>query len=209
MEMKSGPGFAGPVMDTSYLQRVRVNPVLRAWVGAPGGTGTQPLTTEGTTMAELTPLDEKLGEVLGLARAAQDGATKVAGMEGADEFRDRLERMKQEAAETERRTDELVDSLEGRKTAIREKASETKSEATKMMQTYLGGEEEALDGFEFLTMAEAGELGHWEIVQRMSRTVGDQRAGELADWAVEVQRRHFETVRMSSLELAEAEVSGS
>ena len=43
-----------------------------------------------------------------------------------------------------------------------------------MMKTYLEDEEEALDGFEFLTMAEAGELGHWEIVQTMAKTVGDR-----------------------------------
>jgi hypothetical protein len=159
-------------------------------------------------VAELTPLDEKLGEVLGLAQAAQEATSKVAGMEGADDFRQTLEQMRDEAAETERRTDELVDSLEGRKTAIREKASETKSEAAEMMKTYLSGEEEALDGFEFLTMAEAGELGHWEIVQRISQTVSDEDATELAAWAVQVQRRHLETVRESSLELAEAEARG-
>ena len=135
-------------------------------------------------MADLTPLDEKLGEVLGLAQAAQDATEKVAGMEGADAFKDKLAQMREEAVETERRTDELVDGLEGKKTAIREKAAETKSEAKEMMQTYLEGEEEALDGFEFLTMAEAGELGHWEIVKTMSETVGEQQVTELADWAV-------------------------
>src|SRR3712207_8609573 len=50
---------------------------------------------------------------------------------------------------SERRTDALVDTLEGRKTAIRDKARETKGEAVDMMRTYLEGEEEALDGFEF------------------------------------------------------------
>ena len=159
-------------------------------------------------MAELTPLDEKLGEVLGLAQAAQEATSKVAGMEGADDFKERLERMQQEAEETERRTDALVDSLEGRKTAIREKARETKGEATDMMKTYLADEEEALDGFEFLTMSEAGELGHWEIVQKMSETLGEREVSELADWAVGVQRRHFETVRESSLELAVEEANG-
>ena len=153
-------------------------------------------------MAEMTPLDEKLGEVLGLAQAAQEATTKVAGLEGAEEFRSRLERMSQEAAETERRTDELVASLDGKKTAIREKAADTKSEAKEMMRTYLAEEEEALDGFEFLTMAEAGELGHWEIVQKMGQTIGEQQVTELADWAVGVQRKHFERVREASLELA-------
>jgi hypothetical protein len=159
-------------------------------------------------MAELTPLDEKLGEVLGLAQAAQEATTKVAAMEGAEDFRSRLEQMRDEAAETERRTDELVDSLEGRKTAIREKAAETKSEAKEMMKTYLAGEDEALDGFEFLTMAEAGELGHWEIVKTMGDTLGDEQVSRLAEWAVGVQRKHFDEVRESSLELATAEVSG-
>jgi hypothetical protein len=156
-------------------------------------------------MAELTPLDEKLGEVLGLAKAAQDATEQVSGMEGADDFREQLDRMRSEAEETERRTDALVESLEGRKTAIREKAQETKSEAAEMLQAYLEGEQEALDGFEFLTMAEAGELGHWEIVQTMGQTIGDGDVVELAGWAVEVQRRHFDGVRESSLELARAE----
>jgi hypothetical protein len=159
-------------------------------------------------MAELTPLDEKLGEVLGLAQAAQEATTKVAGMEGAEEFEERLDQMKREAAETERRTGELVDSLEGKKTAIRDKAAETKSEAKEMMQTYLAEEEEALDGFEFLTMAEAGELGHWEIVKTMSDTLGENQVSQLADWAVGVQRKHFDTVRESSLELAASEARG-
>jgi hypothetical protein len=159
-------------------------------------------------MAELTPLDEKLGEVLGLAQAAQEATTKVAGMEGADEFRSRLEQMGSEAAETARRTDELIDSLEGRKTAIRDKAAETKSEAKEMMQTYLADEEEALDGFEFLTMAEAGELGHWEIVRTISEVMGDEQTSRLAEWAVDVQSRHFEAVRQSSLELAASEARG-
>jgi hypothetical protein len=159
-------------------------------------------------MADLTPLDEKLAEVLGLAQAAQDTTAHVAGMEGADDFREQLEGMGEEAAETERRTDAHVDALEGRKTAIREKAQETKKEAAEMREAYLEGEEEALDGFEFLTMAEAGELGHWEIVQAMAKTVGDDSVSKLADWAVPVQRRHFDGVRASSLKLAEDEARG-
>jgi hypothetical protein len=157
-------------------------------------------------MAELTPLDEKLGEVLGLAQAAQDATKQVSGMEDAEDFDEQLERMRAEAEETERRTDRLVDSLDGKKTAIREKARETKSEAVDMMKTYLAGEDEALDGFEFLSMAEAGELCHWEIVQTMADTLSLDDVSELADWAVEVQRGHIETVRAASLELAQQEV---
>jgi hypothetical protein len=104
--------------------------------------------------------------------------------------------------------DELVGSLDGRKTSIREKAAETKSEAKEMMKTYLAGEDEALDGFEFLTMAEAAELGHWEIVKTMGDTLGDEQVSKLAGWAVGVQRKHVDEVRESSLQLAADEVRG-
>ena len=156
-------------------------------------------------MPELTPLDEKLGEVLGLAQAAQAATKQVSSMEGADAFEQDLGRMHKEASETERRTGDLIDTLEGRKTAIRKKARETKTEATEMMKTYLGGEEEALDGFEFLSMAEAGELCHWEIVDKMSDVLGEARVRELAGWAVGVQRDHVKTVRKASLALAKQE----
>lgn len=153
-------------------------------------------------MAELTPLDEKLAEVLGLAQAAQQATSQVAGLEDAAEFKASLDKMSEQAAETERRTDAYIDTLEGRKTAIRDKARETKSEAVEMMKTYLAGEEEALDGFEFLSMAEAGELCHWEIVQTIAGKAGEADAKALADWAVDVQRAHVEGVREAYLGLA-------
>ena len=87
-------------------------------------------------------------------------------------------------------------------------ARETKAEATDMMKTYLDGEVEALDGFEFLSMAEAGELCHWEIVEKMSGTIGAGDVQQLATWAVGVQREHVETVRRASLELAAHEATG-
>jgi len=43
-------------------------------------------------MADLTPLDEKLAEVLGLAQAAQAATTHVAKMDGAEEFQADLDR---------------------------------------------------------------------------------------------------------------------
>ena len=156
-------------------------------------------------MAELTPLDEKLAEVLGLAQAAQDTVSQVAKMEDADKFASDLERMNREASETEQRTTSLIETFEGKKTAILEKAREVKGEAAEMRDAYLADEEEALDGFEFLTMAEAGELGHWEIVKAIGETIGDARVTGLADWAGGVQGKQFEGVRRAAVELAKEE----
>ena len=157
-------------------------------------------------MADLGPLDEKLGEVLGLAQAAQVATRRVSAMEDAEDFAEDLRRMGEQAADTQRRTDDLIDGLDGRKTAIREKARETRTEAADMMKTYLGGEEEALDGFEFLSMAEAGELCHWEIVERMAEKLGDDEVRTLAGEVLAIQREHVEAVRRAYLALAAEEV---
>jgi hypothetical protein len=157
-------------------------------------------------MAELTKLESKIGEVLGLAQAAQAATRKVAKLEGADdELVALLDRMHDEAAETERRCEEVASSRDGKKTAIAEQARETKNEAGEMLSTYLAGEDEALDGLEFLTMAEAGEVGHWEIVGVMARKASDEDVLALAEWATPIQQRHLDDVRTASLRLAEEE----
>jgi hypothetical protein len=160
-------------------------------------------------MAELTTLEAKLGEVTGLAMAAQDLTKKVAKLveeEGEHEdLVEALEGMRNEAAETERRCTEVAEGLDGKKTAVLEKARETKQEASKMASTYLGDDSDALDGFEFMTMAEAGEVGHWSIVDRLARKAGKSELQELAAWAQPIQQRHFDQTLKGSLELAESE----
>jgi hypothetical protein len=156
-------------------------------------------------MAELTTLETKLGEVLGLAMAAQDSTQKVkklAQEEGNDELVRRLERIHQEAAETEERCAEVAEGLDGKKTAVLEKAREVKREASEMMSTYLGDDADALDGFEFLTMAEAGEVGHWAIVGVLSRRAGDEKLQRLVEWARPIQERHLREAMEGSIKLA-------
>jgi hypothetical protein len=153
-------------------------------------------------MAELTVLEEKLAEVIGLAMAAQGATEKVAGLTKDGELGEKLERMHDEARETEERGTALADELDGKKTAVLEKARETKGEATEMMSTYLGDDADALDGFEFLTMAEAGEVGHWTVLAALNERAGDQRLQELIDWALPIQERHFEDVKAGSVKLA-------
>ena len=109
-------------------------------------------------MAELTELEEKLAEVMGLAQAAQGLTKKVGGMVEDERLAGMLDRMGEEAAETEERCTQLADELDGKKTALQEKARETKQEAESMAKDYLGDDADALDGFEFMIMAEGGEL---------------------------------------------------
>ncbi|MDX6610575.1 MAG: hypothetical protein QOF85_2500 [Solirubrobacterales bacterium] len=153
-------------------------------------------------MAELTTLEEKLAEVLGLAQAAQGATEKVEGLVEDESVAATLRQMREEAEETERRCAELADNRDGKKTAILEKAQETKGEATEMMSTYLSGDSDGLDGFEFLTMAEAGEVGHWAVLGKLNEAAGEQELSELVDWALPIQERHFDEAKDCSLKLA-------
>jgi hypothetical protein len=122
-------------------------------------------------MAELTPLDGKLGEVLGLAQLRRKRRPMSPGWKppnnSAINSTDRLAGGSQDGDSSARAGDED------------------------------GGRGDAPDlprgGFEFQTMAEAGELGHWEIVQTTGKTVGEDEVAQLADWAVEIQREHGRT----------------
>jgi hypothetical protein len=156
-------------------------------------------------MAELTTLEEKLAEVTGLAMAAQGAGEKVSGLVEDQGLRQRLERMVAEAKETEERCTRLAEGMDGKKTAVLEKARETKQEATEMMRTYLGSDADGLDGFEFLTMAEAGEVGHWEVLGVLGQKAGRFEVQELVEWAVPIQKRHFREARDGSLKLAAEE----
>ena len=153
-------------------------------------------------MAELTVLEEKLSEVMGLAQAAQDATVKVEGLVEDEEIAASLERMREEAAETAHRCEAVAENRDGKKTAILEKARETKSEASEMMSTYLGDDADGLDGFEFLTMAEAGEVGHWAVLGKLNESAGESEIEELVEWALPIQEGHFSEVKERSLELA-------
>ena len=156
-------------------------------------------------MAELTVLETKLAEVIGLAQAAQGTGEKVSGLLDDNDLKSELDRMQKEAEETERRGTKLAENLDGKKTAILDKARETKQEATEMMRTYLGEDADGLDGFEFLTMAEAAEVGHWEVLGVLGDKAGKPDVQELVQWATPIQQRHFETARQGSLKLAAEE----
>jgi hypothetical protein len=156
-------------------------------------------------MAELTNLETKVAEVIGLAQAARGATEKIEQLVEDDELKETLQRMREEAIGTEERTTSVAESFDGKKTAILEKARETKQDATEMMQTYLGDDADGLDGFEFLTMAEAGEAGHWEILGTMNEQARNTELEQVIQWATPIQQRHFEEARRGSLQLAAEE----
>ena len=159
-------------------------------------------------MAELTQLESKVGEVLGLAQAAQEATRKVktlAQKEKQTDLVQQLNQIAQEAKETAQRVTQVAGSFQGKKSAINQEAREVKQKASDMMQTYLDEEADALDGFEFLTMAEAGEIGHWRVLGEMSRKAGHAELQNVVEWVTPIQERHFEQALGGALTLAAEE----
>jgi hypothetical protein len=158
-------------------------------------------------MATLSNLESKLAEVLGLAMAAQDAAHEVRGMLGSEHepLAKKLAQAREDARETQRRCTALASSFKGKKTAILDEARAVKREATEMRDAYLADEDDPLDGFEFLTMAEAGEVGHWSIVAKLNERAGIDELRKLTDWALPIQQRHLQEVLDGSLKLAAEE----
>src|SRR3954468_15385850 len=158
-------------------------------------------------MAELTHLEEKLAEVTGLAMAAEAAGGKIAKLTGekAADLAQTLQRMAKEESETADRCQEVASSFEGKKTAILDEAREVKKKATEMMSTYLDDDADAVVGFEFLTMAEAAEVGHWSVLQTMNEAAGNDQVRELVTWAMPIQERHFQDVLQGSRKLAAEE----
>jgi hypothetical protein len=66
-------------------------------------------------MAELTVLEEKLAEVLGLAMAAQGATGKIRDMTDDEDLLQTLDRMREEAEQTEERCIALADDLDERR----------------------------------------------------------------------------------------------
>jgi hypothetical protein len=163
---------------------------------------------ERRSVAELTKLESKLGEVVGLAMAAQAATrevSKLARAEGRRGVAEMLKRMQEEAKQAERRGKEAAATFEGKKSAIFKEARETKQKAGEMMAIYLDEESDTLDGLEFLTMAEAGEVGHWEILARLNKRSRNAEVKEVTSWGLALQKRHLSDVRASSLQIADAE----
>ena len=155
-------------------------------------------------MATLTHLDEKLAEVLGLAQAAQLATKRVATLarkENETELVELMQRMGDQAAKIEQRCDVVARQREGARTAITKTARATKAEVAGFMKTYLE-DAEALDGLEFLSMAEAGEMAHWEILATLNKTAKDRSVADLVKFALPLQQDHVTTVREHSLRLA-------
>jgi hypothetical protein len=156
-------------------------------------------------MAELTNLETKLGEVIGLAMAAQAATERVEKLTDDRQLAAALKKMRKEAEQAEKDGTAVAASINGKKSKILAEARTVKTKGATMMKTYLERGSDDLDGFEFLTMAEAGEVGHWSVLETLNRQARHPGVKQLVKTHLPIQKRHLKDVMAASLSLAAKE----
>ena len=147
-------------------------------------------------MADKEMIEEKIGEALGLEKAAQK-AVEVLDSRGLlkAEHMKKLSKMKEEASKQEQQMEELVQKLSESDELDSEKiegtANETAEKASKIMETYLGEDPDTQEALEFLCLAEGGEVIHYEVLTSIAKNVTNKKFGTTVRAYLEARTRSF------------------
>lgn len=147
-------------------------------------------------MADIEMIQEKIGEAIGLEKAAQKAVQDLdsRGLLKSQQMK-RLSKMKDEAGQQEEEMQTLVEDLvesEGfDDSKIEAKAEETAEKAAKIMETYLGEDPDTQEALEFLCLAEGGEVTHYEVLASVAKDVKSKRFGTKVRAILKEEKRHL------------------
>jgi ferritin-like metal-binding protein YciE len=147
-------------------------------------------------MADTEMIQEKIGEAIGLEKAAQK-AVEDLDSRGLlkPEHMQNLSKMKDEASEQEQQMERLVQELTESDgfdaSTIEEKAQETAEKASKIMETYLGEDPDTQEALEFLCLAEGGEVTHYEVLTSVAKEVKNKKFGTRVRAILKEEQRHL------------------
>ena len=148
------------------------------------------------SMADQEMIQEKIGEALGLEKAAQK-AVKDLDSRGLlkPEHMKKLSKMREEASQQEEEMQDIVKDLVETdgfdQETIDEKAEETAEKVSKMMKTYLGEEPDTQEALEFLCLAEGGEVTHYEVLNSVAKDVKNKKFGTKVRSILSEEKRHL------------------
>jgi hypothetical protein len=157
------------------------------------------------TPPPLTNLETKLGEVIGLAMAAQGGTDKIAKLVTDRDLKRQLKTMKSEAAEAEQGGTAVAASIASNNSSIHKYTTYVEKKATKKMTTYLDRSADGKDGYPFLEIAEAAEVGHWTVLEELNKQAKHAGVKQLTKVQIPIQRRHLKEAMAGSVKLAAKE----
>lgn len=148
-------------------------------------------------MADQEMIQEKIGEALGLEKAAQKAVKDLdsRGLLKPEQMK-KISKMKEEASQQEDEMEDLVKDLVESdgfdQDTIDEKAEETAQKASKMMEIYLGDEPDTQEALEFLCLAEGGEVTHYEVLNSVSKDVKNKKFGTKVKSILKEEKRHLD-----------------
>ena len=148
-------------------------------------------------MANKEMIQEKIGEALGLEKAAQKAVEQLdsRGLLKPEHMK-KLSKMKEEAGKQEQEMEQLVrdltdsDGLDS--STIEEKAIETAEKVSRIMETYLGDEPDSQEALEFLCLAEGGEVTHYDVLNSVSKQVKNKKFGTKVRSILKEEKGHLE-----------------
>jgi rubrerythrin len=148
-------------------------------------------------MANLQKLEQKIGEALGLEKAAQVAVEELSAKGLLDEggMKDKLQNMKKQANTHQANLEELIPALESEGIGsqnIQNAAQETEQKAAEMMKTYLGDDPDSSEAIEFLCLAEGGEVTHFEVLSAMTKGVKNKKLATKVKAILAEEKRHLQ-----------------
>ena len=143
-------------------------------------------------------LQKKLGEVLGLERAAQKAVDELVAMKLLkSDSKNAAKEIQDEASSHEEKIQEVVtifsedDNVKLDAEKVEESAAETQEKATKIMKTYLGKEPDTSEALEFLCLAEGGEVTHYEVLQSICENFDNKKALTTVKSILKEEQKHL------------------
>ena len=148
-------------------------------------------------MTNLQKLEQKIGEALGLEKAAQIAVEDLSAKGLLDEggMRDKLQTMRRQANNHQTKLEELIPDLESEGLSsenIENAAQETEQKATEIMKAYLGENPDSSEAIEFLCLAEGGEITHYEVLSAMAKGVKNKKFGAKVKAILAEEKRHLQ-----------------
>jgi ferritin-like metal-binding protein YciE len=148
-------------------------------------------------MADKELIQEKIGEAIGLEKAAQKAVEELdsRGLLKPEHMK-KLSKMKEEAGkqetEMEKIVQELTESDEIDSDQVESTAEETAGKASKIMETYLGEDPDTQEVLEFLCLAEGGEVTHYEVLTAVAKELKNKKFGTTVRRILKEEQGHLE-----------------
>lgn len=159
-------------------------------------------------MSELTLVQEKLGEVLALALAAEIVAEKCEERVDDPALVEALRTMRREARETQARVTGVAERyVDEERWEIHAHAAYVQRKAGEMANAWFKAATDGIQALEFLSMGEAGEIAAWAALAELNGS-GDPAIAELCAWALPIQERHLKDALEGVVRLAGLPVAG-